>query len=106
MIRSRTNAVAPRPAPLIVSGLDTLESELLAEKATALGRAGEAAERALARLRAHPERDETREKLLKAAARAVHHFFIQRELCGLRRHNDVIRDFAIPREVLVRLGAS
>ena len=42
----------------------------------------------------------------ETAARAVHHYFIQRELSGLRRHDDAIRDLAIPREVLVRLGAS
>ena len=41
----------------------------------------------------------------KDAADAVYAFFIQRELCGLRRHDAVIRDLRIPREVLVRLGA-
>ncbi len=98
--------MAAKPLPNFVSGLDTLESELLAEKASALGRAGDAARRAMEKLHAHDARDEVRERLLKAAARAVHHYFIQRELCGLRRHHDAIRDLAIPREVLVRLGAS
>lgn len=40
-----------------------------------------------------------------AAADAVHAYFIQREFCGLRRHDGVIREYGIPREVLVRLGA-
>ncbi|MCG6857145.1 MAG: hypothetical protein LJE67_03680 [Salaquimonas sp.] len=96
----------PRPAPHFVTGLDTLESELLAEKAAALGRSAEAAKCALTKLKTCHERDEARARLLKSAARAVHHYFIQRELCGLRRHDDAIRNLAIPREVLVRLGAS
>ena len=45
---------------------------------------------------------EARAALVKAA---VYAYFIQRELCGLRRHDEIIRDYAIPREVLVRLGA-
>lgn len=97
--------------PSIYSGrqestLNVLEYELLAEKAAALGRAGERVSIALARLDAHEADAEQRRILLKAAADAVYAYFIQRELCGLRRHDDAIRDYAIPREVLVRLGAS
>ena len=44
--------------------------------------------------------------LLTAFCSAVYAYFIQRELCGLRRHHDVIREYRIPAEVLVRLGAS
>ncbi|WP_367718396.1 DUF6665 family protein [Nitratireductor sp. GISD-1A_MAKvit] len=44
-------------------------------------------------------------RCLHLAADAVHHYFIQRELCGLRRHDDVIADLAIPPRVLARLGA-
>jgi hypothetical protein len=94
---------------------DALGHEILAEKASALGRAGEKAEACLARLDAHVEgqrddhaasgHDSHRMTLLKEAADAVYAFFIQRELCGLRRHDAVIRDLRIPREVLVRLGA-
>ncbi|WP_348630558.1 DUF6665 family protein, partial [Mesorhizobium sp. M7A.F.Ca.CA.004.02.1.1] len=32
-------------------------------------------------------------------------YFIQRELCGLRKHDAVIREYNIPRAVLARLGA-
>ena len=60
----------------------------------------------LARLDAHSGDPEQRRVLLKAAADAVYAYFIQRELCGYRRHDDAIREFAIPREVLVRLGAA
>jgi hypothetical protein len=93
---------------------DALGHEILSEKAAALGRAGAQAELCLVRLRAHTDEDDAesagerearRKKLLKEAADAVYAFFIQRELCGLRRHDAVIRELGIPREVLVRLGA-
>lgn len=88
------------------SGLDLLGHEILAEKAAALGRAGEKARLALAMLKEKPVDAEERDALLKAAAAAVHAYFIQRELCGLRRHDAIIREYDIPRAVLVRMGAS
>lgn len=81
-----------------------LDHEIAAEKASSLGRAGDKVEKALARLRAAEAHE--RPLFLKAAADAVYGYFIQRELCGLRRHNDAIRDYGIPAEVLARLGAS
>jgi hypothetical protein len=87
------------------SALDLLGHEILAEKAAALGRAGQRVEETLAKLREGGE-GEHRTQLLKEAAAAVHAYFIQRELCGLRKHDAVIREYNIPRAVLVRLGAS
>lgn len=87
------------------SGLDLLGHEILAEKAAALGKAGEKARVALAKLKEHPNDAEGRELLLKVAAEAVHAYFIQRELCGFRRHEAIIREYEIPRAVLARLGA-
>ena len=87
------------------SGLDLLGHEILAEKAAALGRAGPKVETSLARLRSHDGDEAARAVLLKQAADAVHAYFIQRELCGFRRHDSVIREHDIPRAVLVRLGA-
>jgi hypothetical protein len=87
------------------TGIAILDHELLAEKAAALGRAGERAELALAKLRAHGGNGEEREALLKDAAAAVYAYFIQRELCGFRRHDGVIRDLVIPGQVIARLGA-
>ena len=84
-------------------GPDVLGFEILAEKASSLGRAGEKVEAALSRLRQNEGAD--RAVLLKAAAEAVHAYFIQRELCGLRRHDAAIREYDIPRAVLARLGA-
>ncbi|RWL93934.1 MAG: hypothetical protein EOR68_23050 [Mesorhizobium sp.] len=87
------------------SALDLLGHEILAEKAAALGRAGQRVEETLTRLRESGE-GEHRNRMLKEAAAAVHAYFIQRELCGLRKHDVVIREYNIPRAVLVRLGAS
>jgi hypothetical protein len=87
------------------SALDLLGHEILAEKAAALGRTGQRVEETLKKLRENSD-DEHRAWLLKEAAAAVHAYFIQRELCGLRRHESVIREYDIPRAVLVRLGAS
>lgn len=87
------------------SGLDLLGHEIMAEKAAALCKAGEKARLTLAKLKGTPAGAEGRETALKAAADAVHAYFIQRELCGFRRHEAVIREYEIPRAVLVRLGA-
>ena len=88
------------------NGPNPLDHEIAAEKAAALGRAGERVERSLGALRALPSDGEGREASLRAASDAVYAYFIQRELCGLRRHQDAIREYGIPREVLARLGAS
>jgi hypothetical protein len=88
------------------AAFDTLGHEILAEKAAALGRAGQRVEETLTKLRQNNDDKEQRPRLLKEAAAAVHAYFIQRELCGLRRHESVIREYDIPRAVLVRLGAS
>ncbi|ESX49177.1 hypothetical protein X762_13205 [Mesorhizobium sp. LSHC426A00] len=88
------------------AAFDALGHEILAEKAAALGRAGQRVEETLAKLRQNNGDEEQRPRLLKEAAAAVHAYFIQRELCGLRRHESAIREYDIPRAVLVRLGAS
>ncbi len=93
---------AMRPGESI---FDPLGVEILGEKAASLGRAGEKVERSLAALRACEGPESERARLLRQATDAVHAYFIQRELCGLRRHDAVIREYAIPRAVLVRLGA-
>ncbi|MGN6470283.1 MAG: DUF6665 family protein [Rhizobiaceae bacterium] len=87
------------------TGVDVLDYELMAEKAASLGRAGHYAERYLRQLREYEGNAEGRAALLKKTAEAVYAWFIQRELCGLRRHDSLIREYSIPKEVLVRLGA-
>lgn len=101
---------------------DPLGYEIAGEKASSLGRAGHRVQMALTVLRDFEanlaEEGDTRrtiespkdrvrhEELLRAAARAVHAYFIQRELCGLRRQKDAIDEYAIPRSVLARLGVN
>lgn len=85
-----------------------LQRELAGEGASALGRLGRAVEAALDRLRAHdgdadPAR---REALLYECADAVWLYLVQREVCGLRGHAAVIEAYAIPREVLARVGGA
>lgn len=82
-----------------------IELEILAEKASALGRAGERVEQTLGRLRLTGRELPDRKVRLQEASEAVYAYFIQRELCGFRRHQDAIREYAIPNEVLARLGA-
>jgi hypothetical protein len=77
--------------------------ELVEEQAAALGRMGRKAEAALAALRAHE--GDGRAEVLKAAADAVWCFFVQREVMGLRDRAQIVADYQIPREVMVRLGA-
>ncbi|WP_353644929.1 DUF6665 family protein [Mesorhizobium sp. WSM2239] len=87
------------------TSLSAVDQEILAEKATSLGNAGRKVENCLEKLRSHHGDSETRMALVKRTADAVYAYFVQRELCGFRRHDDIIRDYGIPREVLVRLGA-
>jgi hypothetical protein len=86
-------------------GPNPLEIEIAAEKAAALGRSGERVEQTLARLKELERGTPERAASLKEAVEAVYAYFIQREICGMRRHHDVIREYGIPNEVLVRLGA-
>src|SRR5690242_8835118 len=86
--------------------LDILGYELRAEQASSLGRAGRRVEATLATLRGFGGSAEARDELVRAAADAVYAYFIQRELIGLRNTAQTVRDYAIPGEVLVRLGAS
>jgi hypothetical protein len=88
------------------TALSAIDSEVAAEKASSLGSAGERVEQSIRRLAALDAAATERNDALKIAAEAVYAYFIQRELCGLRRHDQAIRDYDIPREVLVRLGAS
>jgi hypothetical protein len=82
-----------------------LDYEIAGEQASALGRAGRRVEESLAAFAAHDGPPETRDALLREATRAVWAYFVQREMIGFRRHDDAIRVYRIPGEVLARLGA-
>ena len=91
--------------PNAESGASVLDAEILAEKAAALGRAGRLVERRLRELTAFAGAGQERARLVQSAADAVHGYLVQRELCGLFRHDDVIDHYTIPREVLARVGS-
>lgn len=88
---------------LIATGGESLEAEILAEKATTLGRAGRRLEAALEAHKAAEGKD--RRLLAYRAAEAAQAFFIQRELMGMRRHDEAISKYAIPHDVLAKIGA-
>lgn len=85
------------------SGFAVLEHEVMAERAASLGAAEQRVKTTMAAYGA-AQKDQ-REQELAAAQSAVWAYFVQRELCGFKRHQDVIAAFAIPREVLNGLGA-
>lgn len=100
------------PGRMVETGFNVLEHEIAQQKAQTLGGMGEQVEKAMARLRefdaAPPERDAAarREALLDDAAHKVWSLMVQRELCGLRHWDAVVRSYGIPREVLNRMGRS
>jgi hypothetical protein len=87
----------------VETGDAVLRYELLEEQAQSLGRMGRKVEAALAALRDHQGED--RAAVLKTAADVVWAFLVQREVMGLRDRAAVVAQYAIPREVLNRLGA-
>lgn len=84
------------------AGTSALEYEILAERAASLGAAEQRVAKAIAALAAAGN---DRDTSLAQARNTVWEYFVQRELIGFRRHNDVIRDLNIPPEVLAGLGA-
>ena len=90
----------------VQTGEQVLDEEILAEQASALGRTGEAVEKALQALKESGAEGDERRALVDAAADKVYGFLIQRELCGMRDRQQVIRSYGIPAEVLARLGAT
>lgn len=88
------------------AAFNVLQYDLLAEQAASLGHHGRLVQKAMAALKADEAADpEHRLALVKKAAREVWAYFVQREACGMRDHREVIKDYGIPGEVLVRLGA-
>jgi len=85
------------------SGISALQRALAGESAANLGRLGGAVERALARL--HDAPASQREAAEYACAEAVWLYFVQREACGLTRHDGAIEAYGIPTSVLAKVGA-
>ncbi|SRR5579871_4258191 len=100
--------------------VESLDYEIVQEKASALGRLGRGLEAALAALRAfdadHPESNcaseselspaerEVRHALVSAAGQALWMFVVQREACGLRESRSLMRDYKVPADVQKRMG--
>ena len=101
--------------PINQTPADLLEHEFAQEKASALGRLGRALEAALAALAefdadhspgaSSADRRPLRASLVAEASVALWHFVVQREACGLRGTRHVLRDYRVPPEVAVRMGA-
>jgi hypothetical protein len=106
-----SNDLTERIAALRNSGgaYDLLKAELAGESASSLGHHGRQVEAAMAAIRDFDAEAkgtaEERIALLRKAAKAVWHYFVQRELCGMRDHRWVIKDYGITNEVMARLGA-
>lgn len=86
------------------ASFNVLQYDMLQERASSLAHHARLVEQAMAALLA-AKGDPNRLVLVRKAAREVWAYFVQREACGMRDHREVIKDLAIPGEVLVRLGA-
>src|SRR5690554_1774752 len=87
------------------TGISTLDYELAGEMAAALGHSGRQAQQCVATLLEFEGEEAQRAAIRKKAVDAVYAYFIQRELAGMRNHEEIIRTLNIPREVIVRLGS-
>lgn len=68
-----------------------IEQELKAERASSLGRAGAALERAMTAWRETPSPEARRE-----AQKRLWYLIVQREALGLFKHRDVYETYAVP----------
>jgi uncharacterized protein DUF6665 len=97
-----------RPAPGSSRRAAALDYEIAQEQAAALGRLGRALEAALAALRdydrSHAEPSFARGQLVAAASDALWCLVVQREACGLRDPQPVMRHYRVPAEVQNRMG--
>ena len=86
------------------SNLSPFEAEALSESASSLGYHGRKVETLLTALEnANPQ---ARKQAIADASEAVWAYFIQRELCGMRDHRQIIKEMHIPGAVLTQLGAT
>jgi hypothetical protein len=95
------------------SPFDLIDTEIIQEQASALGRLGRGLEAALAALRAFDAAlasapsDAARTQratLVAQAGHALWMFVVQRESCGMRDSRAVMRDYGVPPEVQLRMG--
>jgi hypothetical protein len=105
--------LAPRSLLRAEPVVNTLAAEFFEEKAATLGRLARAFESALAAWRAMEEEaaaglcpsERRRRRLLDEAADALWHFVVQREACGLKNTEAVLREYRVPAALRLRMGA-
>jgi hypothetical protein len=100
---------SPSSVPAHQAALTALDAEIMAEQASALGRAGRRLENALADLAGFdagtlPKRRgrkpaPDRPALLAEARRALWYLVVQREACGVRNTAELLAVYAVPAEV-------
>jgi hypothetical protein len=103
--------LAPRSAFRPLGLVNTLDAEIAEERASTLGRLTKAFEAALDAWRAAEAEEgggeaaaRRRERLFEAAAEALWMFVVQRESCGLRNTEAVLREYGVPRAMQLRMG--
>ena len=93
---------------LLRSGYSVLQYEIAEERASALARLGQRLEDALAALAACPRTANSdrkiRDHLVEQAGYALWLLAMQREACGLNNLAHVMQVYAVPNEVVVRMG--
>jgi hypothetical protein len=78
---------------------------LRADSAAMFGKLGRDLEQALAAYAAAPvENVAVHTDMLYEAADALWRYFVVREACGLNEHTPIIESYAVPPEVLARVG--
>ncbi|HEU5058099.1 MAG TPA: DUF6665 family protein [Kofleriaceae bacterium] len=93
---------------MAVDRFGALERELVGERAAALGRVAAGMEKALDDLRQFdvaPGGDPAeRAELVAIAAERVWFYVVQRESLGWYRHEDALRFYRVPAELILRMG--
>jgi hypothetical protein len=110
-VRIKPPQLASRGPARPLAFVSTLEAELAEERAAALGRLTRGFEGALAawrdaesasRQEPGEEAARRRNRLFDAAAEALWLFVVQREACGLRNTEAVLRDHGVPAAMRLR----
>jgi hypothetical protein len=91
-------------ARLSERNVESVQAEIAQEKAASLGRASNRLAEAMERLEGVPPGSDDRAEAVAAAGEALWYYVVQREACGLRDVDSVLREFRVPREVYLRMG--
>ena len=100
---------------MAVDRFGALERELVGERANALGRIAASMEKALEDLRQFDREGSdrtagadgepvTRDELVAVAAERVWFYVVQRESIGWYRHEEALRSYRVPAELILRMG--